>query len=85
MIENYFRNDLAIIFTGVVLLTAIPMGLTYLYKMKKSAMDADLKMKMLEMGMSANDIERVLAASSGPENDADDASMKWTGEKNNRA
>jgi hypothetical protein len=63
----FFKSDIAIIFTGIVLLTAIPCGLTYWYKARKSAMDADLKMKMLEMGMSAADIERVLLAESSPD------------------
>ena len=30
-------------------------------------MDADLKMKMLELGMSADEIERVLIAESSPD------------------
>jgi hypothetical protein len=34
-------------------------------------MDADLKMKMLELGMSAQDIERVLQAESPSTNVAD--------------
>jgi hypothetical protein len=34
-------------------------------KARQSEMDASLKMRMLEMGMSAEDIERVLLAQSG--------------------
>jgi len=36
----------------------------YRHKTRKAEMDADLKMRMLEMGMSASDIERVLKAES---------------------
>jgi hypothetical protein len=53
-----------IVFSAIVLLATIPTGLVYWYKTKRAAMDADLKMKMLEMGMSADEIERVLAAES---------------------
>jgi len=67
VLASFLRNDLAIIFTAIVLCTAIPTGLTYWYKGKKAAMDADLKMKMLEMGMSASEIERVLIAESNPD------------------
>ncbi|MEQ1829753.1 MAG: hypothetical protein ABL921_27570 [Pirellula sp.] len=67
ILNNILHNDLAIIFIGVSVLTAIPTGLTYWYKAKRAAMDADLKMRMLELGMSAGDIERVLTAESDPD------------------
>ena len=67
IMDSFLRNDLAIIFTAIVLCTAIPTGLTYWFKAKKAGMDADLKMKMLELGMSADEIERVLIAESSPD------------------
>jgi hypothetical protein len=62
-------NELMIVFGAIVLLTTVPTGLVYWYKTKRAAMDADLKMKMLEMGMSADEIERVLAAESSADGD----------------
>lgn len=53
-----------------MLLATVPTGLVFWYKAKRAAMDADLKMKMLEMGMSADDIERVLAAESHSDDDS---------------
>jgi hypothetical protein len=60
-------NNIAIIFIAIVIMTAFPTAMNYLYRSRKSAMDADLKMKMLELGMSASEIERVLMAESDPE------------------
>jgi hypothetical protein len=62
-------KELMIVFGAIVLLTTVPTGLVYWYKTKRAAMDADLKMKMLEMGMSADEIERVLAAESSTDGD----------------
>jgi hypothetical protein len=71
LLSSLLHNDLAIIFTAIVLLTVIPIGMTYWFKAKKAAMDADLKMKMLELGMSADEIERVLVAESMPDGNND--------------
>jgi hypothetical protein len=60
------NNNLAIVFIGIILLTLIPTAFGHWLKAKRAAMDADLKMKMLEMGMSADEIERVLKAESNP-------------------
>ena len=57
-------SEVMIVFGAIVLLATVPTALVYWYKAKRAAMDADLKMKMLEMGMSADEIERVLAAES---------------------
>ena len=62
-------NELMIVFGAIVLLATVPTGLVYWHKTKRAAMDADLKMKMLEIGMSADEIERVLAAESSSDGD----------------
>lgn len=67
LINNLLHNDLAVILTGVTAMITVPTIVTYWYKSKKAAMDADLKMKMLEMGMTAQDIERVLHAGESSE------------------
>jgi len=59
---DIFSNDTMIFWAAIVLLATVPTGLAIWHKTKLAAMDADLKMKMLEMGMSADEIERVLAA-----------------------
>ena len=79
-LTQFLRNDLAIIFAAITCCVAIPTSLTYWYKAKRAAMDADLKMKMLELGMSAEEIERVLIAESDPESHA----MRRTGAVHSR-
>ena len=66
-------NPPAMVFIMIVLVTVIPTAIIYRHKTRKAEMDADLKMKMLEMGMSASDIEKVLLAESSPD-ETDEAS-----------
>ncbi len=57
-------NPTTIFWVAIVLISIVPTITYYWHKTRKAEMDADLKMRMLEMGMSANDIERVLRAES---------------------
>lgn len=60
-----FLTNPGVIFWGaIVLLSVVPTITYYWHKTRKAEMDADLKMRMLDMGMSASDIERVLNAES---------------------
>jgi formate-dependent nitrite reductase membrane component NrfD len=60
-----FGNPATVFWLAVAFMSVVPMLCTFWYKAKKAEMDAQLKATMLEMGMSAADIERVLAAESG--------------------
>ena len=60
----YLTNPVTVFWIAIVLISVVPMITYYWHKTRKAEMDADLKMRMLEMGMSANDIERVLRAES---------------------
>ena len=68
IINTMVSNPLTMIVVAVILCTVIPSALVYYHKNKMAGIDADLKMKMLEMGMSADEIERVLKAQSPGEN-----------------
>jgi len=57
-------NPVSIFWTSIVLISIVPTITYYWHKTRRAEMDADLKMRMLEMGMSASDIERVLKAES---------------------
>ena len=57
-------NPVNIFWISIVLISIVPTIMYYWHKTRKAEMDADLKMRMLEMGMSASDIERVLKAES---------------------
>ena len=57
-------NPVNIFWISIVLISIVPTIMYYRHKTRKAEMDADLKMRMLEMGMSASDIERVLKAES---------------------
>lgn len=60
-------NPPAMVFIMIVLVAVIPTAIIYRHKTRKAEMDADLKMKMLELGMSASEIEKVLLAESSPD------------------
>lgn len=60
----YLSNPVTITWIGIILICIVPTITYYWHKTRKAEMDADLKMRMLEMGMSASDIERVLKAES---------------------
>jgi len=57
-------NPVNIFWISIVLISIVPTIMYYWHKTRRAEMDADLKMRMLEMGMSASDIERVLKAES---------------------
>ena len=60
----FLSNPVSIFWIAIVLISVVPSITYYRHKTRKAEMDADLKMRMLEMGMSATDIERVLKAES---------------------
>ena len=57
-------NPMTIFWGAIVIISVVPTLTYYWHKTRKAEMDADLKMRMLEMGMSATDIVRVLKAES---------------------
>jgi len=57
-------NDTLIFWTAIVLICVVPSVSFYLYRWRKSELDAELKREMIARGMSADEIERVLAAGS---------------------
>ena len=60
----FLSNPVMIFWGAIVIISVVPTLTYYWHKTRKAEMDADLKMRMLEMGMSATDIERVLKAES---------------------
>ncbi len=60
----FLSNPVTVVWGAIVIMSIVPTLIYYWHKTRKAEMDADLKMKMLEMGMSASDIERVLKAES---------------------
>jgi hypothetical protein len=67
--ETFFQHTAAVFWTAITIIAVVP-GVTIALakawcKNRQAEMDATLKMKMLEMGMSAEDIERVLRVQGG--------------------
>jgi hypothetical protein len=59
-----------VIFWGaIVLICIVPSVSYYLYKWRKTEIEADLKHAMIARGMSADEIERVLKARISPSTD----------------
>lgn len=63
-LDRFNSNDLvAVVAMGVGLLVVVlSLGLTYFDKVHRRNKEAELKLEMLERGMSVDEIERVLAA-----------------------
>ena len=61
---DLLQNPLVIIFGSVVLLSVVPTLAHYWYKSHKAMLEASLKEQMLQRGMSADEIQQVLEASS---------------------
>jgi len=57
-------NDTMIFWSAIVLICVVPTITYYVYRWRKIEIDAELKREMLARGMSADEIERVLAAGS---------------------
>lgn len=73
--DTFFQNPVAVFWSAIALIAIVPSVTgaiaAFWYKNRKAELDAHLKLRMLEMGMSADEIERVLKAESGPAPDAD--------------
>ena len=69
--ETFFQHTAAVFWTAITIIAVVPGVTIALAKAwcnnRQAEMDATLKMKMLEMGMSVDDIERVLRAQTGSE------------------
>jgi hypothetical protein len=69
MLQTLFQNPVAVFWVAIASMVVVPAVTAAVagawYKTRKSELDASVKMRMLEMGMSADDIVRVLKAESG--------------------
>lgn len=69
--ETAFSNDAFVFWMAVTLIVVVP-SVSWTVadawrKNRQAELDANLKHRMLEMGMAADEIERVVAARSTPE------------------
>lgn len=66
--QTIFSQDSSLpvicVFTMIVLVVCIPTVANYWYRLAKARTEAELKHAMIERGMSAEEIERVLQAKS---------------------
>lgn len=66
MFATFLQNDVSVLFVCIAATVVVPAvtGIVarYLHRNRRTELEASLKMKMLEMGMSAADIERVIKA-----------------------
>lgn len=58
------NNSWFIMWAAIVLISTVPVIMTYWHKVKRAELDARLKQEMIEHGMSADEIVKVLHASS---------------------
>lgn len=64
---NMQDQGFAIIFAVIVMLAAVPKGYEYWQKMQKDKSENEIKLKMLKMGSSVDEIERTFLS----QNDCD--------------
>lgn len=62
--ELPWLNDHLIFWAAIVLICVVPSVSFYLYRWRRIELDAELKREMLARSMSADEIERILAAGS---------------------
>jgi hypothetical protein len=62
---DWLTNTTNFFWLAVVVIVCLPVVAECWRKMRKDELDADLKQEMVARGMSADEIERVLAARSG--------------------
>ncbi len=63
IIETFFNHPSAVFWTAIALMIVVPAIARYWWRIRQSEIDASLKHEMLERGMSAEEIQKVLAAS----------------------
>jgi hypothetical protein len=63
MIE-LLQNEAFIFWTSITLICTVPVIMHYWYKIRRAELETALKRDMIEHGMSAEDIQKVLRASS---------------------
>ena len=63
-LASFFENPFSIPIVAICVGIGVPVIAHYWFELKKHEMDNDLKRSMIERGMSAEEIERVLAARS---------------------
>ncbi len=61
--DELLANQTLIFWTAIVLISGVPVVAHYWYKTRKAELEASLKREMIERGMSADEICKVLAAS----------------------
>lgn len=59
-----FTNPLTVFWLAIAAISIVPIVSSYWSKTRRAEIDAELKLRMLELGMSAEEIERVLKAQS---------------------
>ena len=62
LLAAFFDHAEAIPAVAIIVCVGVPVIATYWYKLEKHKADTELKRSMVERGMSAEEIERVLAA-----------------------
>jgi hypothetical protein len=62
--EHLLQSPVLVIFGAITLITVVPSLAYYWYKARKAEIEAALKHEMIQRGLSADDIERILKATS---------------------
>jgi hypothetical protein len=66
VVENIFTNPISVTIVFGIVAVLIGGLLDYRFKLRRIEIDGALKQEMIQRGMSADEIERVLAAKSNP-------------------
>lgn len=59
-----FTNPVSLFWMTIASISIVPIVSSYWSQTRRAEIDAELKLRMIEMGMSADEIERVLRAKS---------------------
>jgi hypothetical protein len=73
LLASLFDSPVSIPIVAICVAIGVPVVAHYWFALRRHEMDTELKRSMVERGMSAEEIERVLAAkSAGDEEDEED-------------
>lgn len=63
MTDSIFNNSQFIFWTAIALICIVPSIAHYWWKIRKAELEAALKQQMIQQGMSADEIQKILSSS----------------------
>jgi hypothetical protein len=76
-IADLFGNSVFVFWGAIVLICIVPTICNYWFKVRRHELDVELKHSLVERGMSADEIVRVLEAGRNPRDDKEEGGLEF--------